>query len=267
MSSYLDQIKAAKAANRAVTTLETGARAQIAEAFGDWDQGKLDAQTVRYRLEAIVRSSYRTSAAVGSRHVSSQSEIPGWEPSDTVFRTDYLEALLSDVRRNLREYKKSDRDDRARRRAIQRMQHSAGVGAHRGYTDSLLRGYKQLQDFGYKLSKVWSANFLGNDPCEHCRALHGTIVGLNDEFPFLSDTPVKVYLNLQGPPRHPRCRCFLIILTTTLENAFDPIDIDNPSEPPEMIESDDVRHMHFSLFGALMATLSKILLFLRGGLG
>lgn len=96
----------------------------------------MNAQTVRYRLEAIVRAAYRTSAAVAAEHTARQSEIPGWYPQGQIFNTQYLKDLISDIRRNLRDYKSSDKEDKARRKALLRMQHSAGVGAQRGYTDA-----------------------------------------------------------------------------------------------------------------------------------
>jgi hypothetical protein len=258
MSSFAHQLEAAKSAHLAAITLEEQVREKIVQGFEDWDAGKLSAQSVRHRLENVVRDAYRTSAALAAAHASRMSEIPGWIPQSQIFRTDYLDALLGDVRRNLREYKASDRDDKARRRHIMRMQHSAGVGAQRGYTDALIASYTELEDFGFVLRKVWLANFINNTPCPTCRSLHGMERDLHEEFPFkLADT--AVYLNLQGPPRHPRCQCYLAILIITVENAFDKLNIDNPSSKKiEETDTDEVKKLPWKIFLAIIAVLKKI---------
>lgn len=268
MASFGEQILAAKSAHLAVNALEDSVRAQVAEAFESWENGDLTALTVRYRLEAIVRSAYRTSAALGAVHTSRQSELPGWLPTSEIFLTPYLKSLLLDVRRNLRDYKASPRLEADRRRVVLRTQHSAGVGAQQGYTDALIASYTELEDFGYKLRKIWLANFVNNVPCEHCRALHGTEVGLR-EF-FISENEVvklKVYKNLVGPPRHPRCRCTLVVLVVTLENAFEELDIEKPTGPaPESMTTEDVKKMPFSIFSAVVKALKAVVNFVRKGL-
>ncbi len=262
MTSFGEQLRAAQAAHLAAISLESQSRAQIAKAFEDWDSGKLDALSVRHELENIVRAAYRTSAAVAAAHTASMSELPNWLPQGEIFSTDYLQSLLKDVRRNLREYKKSERDDKARRRHILRMQHSAGVAAQRGYTDSLIASSTELEDFGFTLRKFWMANFINNIPCPACRSLHGTEVGLHDAFPAPGSKP-GVYLNLQGPPRHPRCQCYLVILVVTLDNLFDVPDIETPpdNEPGEM-DTDDVKNLPWKIFSSIIATLRKLVQFI-----
>lgn len=261
MAGFAAQLEAARQAHLAASALELTVRQQIAQAFTDWESGSYTAQSIRYRLEAIVRSAYRTSAAVAAQHAARQSGIPDWAPSE-VFRTDYLDSLISDVRRNLREYKASDRGEVARRRAVLRVQHSAGVAAQRGYTDAMIQSYTELEDFGFRLRKLWLANFTNNTPCEFCTALHGTEVGLNEEFPS-GENRLKVYGDLKGPPRHPRCRCYLAILTVTLENAFEPLDIEVPGTPATTMTTDDVKRMPARVFEAVVKTLQKVMKLVR----
>lgn len=262
MASFGEQLRAAKAAHQAASALETSVRRQISEIFDQWDVGTHTPQSVRWKLEAVIRSAYRSSAALGSAHVARESGLSDWSPAE-VFTTEYLTSLIADVRRNLRDFKLSDRGDTARRRAILRMQHSAGVAAQRGYTDSLISGYSELEDFGYRLRKVWLANFINNDPCDYCRSLHGTEVGLHEEFPHGVD--LKVYGNLLGPPRHPRCRCYLAILIVSLENALEALDIDRPTPAPQTMSTDDVKKMPSKIFTAVVKTLQKVISFVRGG--
>lgn len=263
MAGYGEQLQAAKNAHLAATSLELLVRQEIANVFSAWENGEYTAQSVRWKLESIIRTAYRTSASVAAQHAARQSGIPGWEPSE-VFTSDYLTDLIADIRRNLREYKASDQGEKARRRAVLRMQHGAGVAAQRGYTDSMIASYAELEDFGYRLRKVWLANFVNNDPCEHCRALHGVEVGLHEEFPLPTLRKLAVYGDLKGPPRHPRCRCYLAILVVSLENAFEDLDIETPTPSPETMTTDDVKKMPNKIWGAVVKTLRKIVSFVKG---
>jgi len=264
MAGFADQLQAARQSHLAATAIELSVRQEIAETFGAWDRGELTAQSVRWKLEAIVRSAYRSSASLASAHAQREAGIPGWKPTG-VFNTDYLKALIQDVRRNLRDYKASDRGEVALRRALFRMQHSAGVAAQRGYTDGMIAAYSELADFGFRLRKVWLANFVDNTPCDYCRALHGTEVGLHENFPTGSNK-LKVYGDLKGPPRHPRCRCYLAILIVSLDNALDALDIEKPPAAPQTMTTDDVKSMPTLIFRAVVKTLRRIVSFVRGGL-
>ncbi|WNN94992.1 hypothetical protein SEA_MAGRITTE_15 [Microbacterium phage Magritte] len=263
MAGFGEQIEASRVSHLAVRALEESVRRQISEAFFAWDGGEETPQSIRWRLEAIIRDGYRSAAAVGVAHVAAQAGIPGWRPVG-VFRTSYLDGLLSDVRRNLREYKASDRGDVARRRAISRIQHSAGVAATRGYTDAVLESSRELEDFGFRLRKLWVANFINNSPCEFCAALHGTEVGLDEDFP-TDVNKLKIYGDLKGPPRHPRCKCRLVILHVRFDNFFDTFDLDEPvANDNDTITTDEVQAMPVSLFGFLSRGLRRLIRYLRG---
>lgn len=264
MASFGDQLAAAKAAHSAVEALEAKARQQISTVMADWESGKLNSMSVRHRLEGVIRSAYRSSAALGATLAAKQSELPGWQPQAQVFSSQYLDALLKDVRANLTAYKNSEKSEADRRRAVLRMAHSAGVGAERGYTDALVASYKELADFGYELRKVWVANFVDNQPCPECVRLHGMEVGLEEEFPTPTLTKTKIYHNLIGPPRHPHCQCYLAILVVSLENAFEKLELDTPPHPaPTMMSSSDVKKMPAAIFSAIVKTLRKLLTTLR----
>lgn len=263
MTGFAEQLQAAKTAHLAASALESVSRQQIVQAYADWESGELNAQTVRHRLEAIIRSAYRASANVAIEHTAQQSGLPDWKPSGTVYRTDYLESLLKDVRRNLREYKASDRTEADRRRHVLRTQHSAGVAAQRGYTDALIESYAELETYGYQLRKVWLANFENNVPCPTCTSLHGTGVGLRDEFKVQASDTAKVYLNLQGPPRHPRCQCYLCILVVDLDNVMDPLDIDKPKPGRSTMTTDEVKSLPVKVFKAVVKSIQLVGKFLK----
>jgi hypothetical protein len=264
MASFGDQIEAARRSHLAVKSLESSVRQQVATAIAEWEYGVESDQSIRHRLENIVRNAYRSAAAVGTAHTIRQSGMPEWVPSEKVFTSDYLAALLKDVRRNLRDYKAGPQLEDDRRRLVTRAQHSAGVAATRGYTDSVIKSYIQLEDMGFSLRKLWMANFEGNTPCIHCRALHGTETGLRDEFPIKSDSKLKVYQDLTGPPRHPRCQCYLVVLIVSLENAFEKLDVKAPKTAASSMTTDEVKKMPFSVFRAVVVTLQKVIKLIRG---
>src|SRR6478752_8486209 len=114
MASFGEQFEASRVTHLGVRAIEARVREEIEEAWLEWERGELNAQSIRWRLEAIIRSAYRSAAALGVAHVSEQSGIPGWRPVG-VFNTDYLQGLLADVRRNLRDFKASDHGPVARR--------------------------------------------------------------------------------------------------------------------------------------------------------
>lgn len=263
MAGFGEQIEASRVSHLAVRALEESVRRQIAEAFLSWESGEETPHSIRWRLEAIIRDGYRSAAAVGVAHVSAQAGIPGWRPVG-VFRTSYLDGLIDDVRRNLREYKASDRGETARRRAISRIQHSAGVAATRGYTDAVLEANRELDDFGFRLRKLWVANFVNNTPCEFCQALHGVEVDLDDDFP-TDVNKLKIYGNLKGPPRHPRCKCRLVILHVRFDNFFDSFDLDEPeASDNDSITTEEVKAMPSGLFAFFTRGLRRLIRYLRG---
>lgn len=263
MAGFGEQVEASRVSHTAVRALEASVRRQVEEAFFAWEGGEETPQSIRWRLEAIIRDAYRTAAAVGVAHVSGQAGIPGWRPIG-VFRTSYLDGLISDVRRNLREYKASDRGDAAKRRAISRISHGAGVAATRGYTDAVLETSRELDDFGFRLRKIWVANFVNNVPCEFCQALHGVEVDLDEDFP-TDQNKLKIYGDLKGPPRHPRCRCRVVILHVRFDNFFDTLDLDDPDAADnDTITTEEVQAMDAGLFGFFTRGLRRLIRYLRG---
>lgn len=257
MSSFAQQIQDSRTAHAAADAIEASAMQSVVQAFQDYENGFLTRQSIRHRLESIIRSSYRASAAVAAQHLVSQSDLPNWTPVAT-FSNDYLQSLLSDVRRNLRDYKAGEPGSAATRRAILNIQLSASVAAERGYTDQITDGAKQLRDFGYQLKKTWAADYDDNEPCSQCDDLNGTVIEYDSQFPHHS---AKVYINLQGPPAHPRCHCRVVLLISALENGFDSIDLKRPStsSAPTLISSTQVKKISRSMLTSIKAVLRSII--------
>lgn len=229
--------------------------------MADWERGDITDHAIRFKLEQIIRTAYTASAAVAAAAAENAAELPTWKAKYTA-TTPYLQELVKDIRRNLRVYKKSDRSEKTRRSTVLRMQHSAGVAAQRGYTDALIESYEGLAKLGYELRKFWLANFNNHTPCPSCRELHGKWVGLHENFKITVKGP-KIYVNLQGPPRHPRCQCWLAILIIDLANRDEEIDVEAPRGEETTMTSDEVKKIPKRLFAKLVANLAKILKFLR----
>ncbi len=80
--------------------------------------------------------------------------------------------------------------------------------ASRDAQTAMLRNYATIHGYA-TVSKRWRVT--SDNPCGMCKALHGTVVGVTDEFNRNANSGTgklrPVYLDLQGPPRHPNCRC------------------------------------------------------------
>lgn len=104
---------------------------------------------------------------------------------------------------------------------VSRSSASAAVAVQRGMTEGHAQAYASVSK-EWKLSKVWVANFSdpAKPPCPTCTALHGAEVPLNGKFSVKQSyaTPPKVYIDLYGPPRHPHCRCVLLITALKKED-------------------------------------------------
>lgn len=263
MASFAAQVQQARASARAAFSVEAANRQLVSDLFDKWDRGQITTRQMRFRLEAVVRSAYRASGELGRDLARRQSGIPGWRPADVTRQTDYLSSLQADARAALTEYIKTrarktlspEQQAKARARAVMRTQHSAGVATTRGYTDALIAAFSELEEKGVQVRKVWTANFVNNDPCPRCRALHSQKTTIHGTF---RDIDGKgIYRDLKGPPRHPRCKCFLIIVVVTLDNAGEILDVDSPSDSTSMT-ANDVRDLPTPVYHSVLKALGLV---------
>lgn len=86
--------------------------------------------------------------------------------------------------------------------------------------------------------------------CDWCRMLDAMgPIPIGEEFPagdmVGNRRPPRVYFDLLGPPRHPRCRCRIILVRAGASGSvFSPA-------PVQLISADSVRHMSPDRYGAL----------------
>ncbi len=92
-----------------------------------------------------------------------------------------------------------------------RLSASMSTAVHQGARDAqtaIFANYAGMHSY-VRVRKRWAVQ--STDPCGMCAALDGTEVGVEEEFDRTATsegTKLRpVYLDLQGPPRHPNCRC------------------------------------------------------------
>lgn len=104
---------------------------------------------------------------------------------------------------------------------------SAEVAATASRTAAELAGGEELAEAGEAVYKQWLCSSSPPDEktCHWCRILHGMVIPLHASFP--AGVPVDLTGNYHlthpprwyrgwrlGPPRHPRCRCRIAIITS-----------------------------------------------------
>lgn len=146
------------------------------------------------------------SAKLSYSHIRQELQLLGIIDIPKMPKIDsaYLSKLNLDLRRALKN------PDLTPQQKAQRAGLAAVSAANRAYTDMQLEMYRlAAEQASVKIEKVWTANFSQpTPPCAHCVKLHGTVVGIEDEFPVPKG--LKPYTDLNGPPAHPNCRCRLI---------------------------------------------------------
>jgi hypothetical protein len=144
---------------------------------------------------------------------------------------------------------------------INRSELGASAVAHRAFTDAQMGVFKAAQESnpGLSLLKTWVADLNAEKPpCALCQSLHGTWVELGEEFPHGN---AEVYGgDLQGPPRHPNCRCRVVPHLVTLDEPEPSV----PRLPEEhrAITAAEIRAMSpyrlRAIVAALLALISKL---------
>jgi hypothetical protein len=257
MTTYKDQIEATKAAHMAARALSDAAYVKLESLAQDLSSGRITIDKYAAESRKIVRFSYRESATVARSLTKQQSGLSDWRPEGSVSTSDYLSSLIDDVNKNIAEYKAGEQDEKALRRLKLRVRLSATTAAQRGFTDAQLENYGELQEKGFKVSKLWLANFLNNDPCENCKKLHGTEVEFGKEFPVPTLMKVSVYRDLQGPPLHVHCKCMMVVLISRPENRFDVINT-NRIKVPTTMSTETVKRLPRRVFDAIIRALRAI---------
>lgn len=257
MARYTEQIERTRAAHMAARAISDAATVRLTDSWNDFEAGIIDIDDWALEARKTVRFSYRESAKIARILSREMAELPGWEPEPYLKNSDYLRSLLLDVERNVRTFKESDQSDKAKRNLKLRVELSSVTAAERGFTDSQLKHYGELVDMGYRVSKMWLANFVNNDPCVSCRALHNIRVPFQQEFPVPTLMRTAIYRDLQGPPLHVRCKCVMVVLITRAENLLERIPTETIT-PSNTMTTEMVKRLPKRIFNSIVNVLKMI---------
>lgn len=266
MRTFSEQIARIRLKKAETLLGDVAAQEMVTHALEQYILGKRNDRQIRFDLEKIVRDAYRESARGAQDAARYQAGLGlRWAPVTKLLVTPTLRRLISDVRRNLAEFKESDRDESAFRKAVLRFRLSATTAAQAGFSDGQQIAFTDIRDSGTEVRKMWAANWdHGNQPCTRCVDLHGVEVGLDEQFPVPGGG--ETYTALYAPPLHPLCRCDGIYLVVENGNRDDKVDLGDPSEP-KMIDSTTIKNMPLSVFRAVIGALGRALDLLRKAVG
>lgn len=191
------------------------------------------------RVENVTRTGYQAGAALAKAATGREFAPLGHDvPTALPDLGRYLDAVLTDVRAafgqvlfDIHDNVRAAHDgvtgdgapaarvlttNAALKRAVRRLGvsvNAAGTAAlHRGFSDAQMALYDQYSRINpfVALRKQWRVT--DGEPCEHCKALDKVTVPIGTQFPVTDPRGKAVYRDLQGPPRHPSCRCRIALV-------------------------------------------------------
>lgn len=260
MPHFSEVLDLAQVASTALTALEETAKARTLAHFQRYENGLSSYGQLRIDLLAQARTGWITAGSTATQHMADIGRQFGLPRFDTPLTNsnEVLESILGDMVRNLEAFRDSDRDATALRRLRYRSVLSVQAAVRMGFTCNQLSVAKNIQDLGATLKKVWLCNFNDNIPCQTCLWLHGREIDIDEVFPDgHSERDPKVYLTLQGPPRHPNCHCYMLVYVVTLETSRLEIMTPVPVED-KFMTSRDVRQLPKAVYVAAVSTLRII---------
>lgn len=201
-------------------------------------------EPAKERAAAAITEAYNSGRSLGIQAVVAEMGYLGSEYRHTDMNSGLLAQALRDLRRNFdkleqdaaRTISASFQDESLRTPAqklrkvskdMSRLTHtmsrraalSAQTAANRAFTDGQL-SVRPVD----RMRKMWVANFSAGTPCLTCSALHGSVIALTDTFDAersYAPNPPRVYRDLAGPPRHPNCRCRIVLVPDPKEEEAD----------------------------------------------
>jgi hypothetical protein len=234
--------------------------------------------TAQTRVTSSIRAGWIAAAALALKDSQAQDKAAG-APGD------FLDAVLSDVANAFavaglaiiaaaRDTHDEGRDltptarlllvRKAVEDAVRRLSVSTGSAAavtvRRAYHDTQIQVAATSNTDQLTWVKKWRVNSL--NPCPACAALHGTIIGISEDFDGKASTDSTfkvpaVYHNLAGPPRHPNCKCSIDIEPDVNSVALrDEVSASTPGRY-RWLSAQDIRQMSDARFGTLAKFLER----------
>ncbi len=183
-------------------------------------------------LVSIVRRAYAAGAAEGDAYARQQLELFGVDVADLEPRDGALpqpeiaDQLVADFVRGQAEVSAAAgpvTTEAAASELAATLQRRAEIASdaalYNGRSAAMRDTFERAESrMPVAVHKMWVARFdLATPPCPLCVRLHGTHVALGAEFPVLDTEPLPYGGHLLGPPRHPNCRCHLVLHALTEE--------------------------------------------------
>lgn len=137
---------------------------------------------------------------------------------------------------------------------------SVNVAGSRSHTETVVEEALRRYQAGEDIWLEWRSQLVPGVTCPWCWALHGHRVRPGQEYPHPGQAgrrrPPRLYQGvLHGPPMHPNCRCWLVIVTSSGDPAPEA-----PEPPPaEFVTSTDIAAMPEEKYSGLLAFLKAAL--------
>lgn len=157
---------------------------------------------------ALIRRAYIAGWTEGMRFASQQFEALGLDPDLTLPMDSGADLLVRDF---LAGQAFVARSGGPMSELLRRAQLAVVSAVQMGRSHATEAAFAALT-LADTLHKMWVARFdLTSPPCAECVRLHGTYVPLGSEFEVPPGSPQPYGGELHAPPRHPNCRCSLIL--------------------------------------------------------
>lgn len=262
MATFSSLVDDALSSGEALRFLEDSALDEVATSFAKNQVGLLPDDRLLAQALAATDSAFLSAGALAQEHMEKILVSEGLEHTASKPEVaPVLERFRKDIKRNFATYAESEKTEADFRRLRYRVRLSVQASVRRGFLENQMLVARKLRKKGYAIRKVWMANLSQNhSPCAWCRALHGTQLPLLTEF---SKAGLKVLDHLHGPPRHPNCRCTLLVYVMTLSTT-PPAFQSGPAPERRTMTAKQVRQMPRAVFSAVVATLRAISARLRG---
>lgn len=181
------------------------------------------------KSETLLRAAWEEAETLAVKHTKAEVKLLGSDWKGYEVDVSLRDALVGDLHRNAEamraryiEAMKGSPEDAEKRLKV--VASDSTRRARYSLSQAVWGVATQVRDAACALAglnKMWVAVNGGKDPasCQHCKDLHGYIVGPNEHFPIAA--ALRAYLDsLLGPPRHPNCRC--VIVLTKLKKSKKP---------------------------------------------
>lgn len=250
----LDRPDVAEALEHALSSAHNAASSAVAKAGG---QDSQYLQSIAADVDALYHDATAQVRSVASRAFSSVPQPPAFVPgvdqpgtSPVVESGQERAAAVGSALTHLA-------SDIALRNGL-----SVNVAGSRAHAESVTQEARRRYEAGEDIWLEWRSQLIPDVTCPWCWRLHGQRVRPGQQFPHPSQIgrrkPPRIWGGmLHGPPLHPNCRCWLVIVTGSGAEAPEEPAPEPPAE--QFISSTDIAAMPEEKYHGLLAFLRAAL--------